>query len=95
MATEFSNPSQMNPQSAIIDMFFPGFSLFSTAIAKYLKIDLNIYFPLIVGLGLVVFASQYINTWIWEIGDQYLMSTADVRVDDEVCRLGFCVWLWH
>jgi len=83
----FPDLSGLNPQTALIDMFFPGFSLFSSAIQRYLRIDLNIYIPMMLLLGLLVFASQYVNTWFWEFADRHLMSTADIRVDDEMYNM--------
>lgn len=84
---DFPNPSALNPQTALLDAFFPGFSLFSNALYKYSKIDLSLYIPLFLILGLVVFASQYVNTWFWEFADKHLMSTADIRVDDEMYNM--------
>lgn len=79
--------TQLNPQLALLDVFFPGFSVLSTAIYKYSKIDLNIYFPVLLFIGVLIFASTYINTWLWEMIDAYLMSTADVRIDDEMYNM--------
>ncbi|PMD40489.1 hypothetical protein L207DRAFT_543976 [Hyaloscypha variabilis F] len=79
--------TQLSPQLALLDVFFPGFSVLSTAIYKYSKIDLNLYFPVLLFLGVLIFASQYINTWAWEMMDSHLMSTADVRIDDEMYNM--------
>jgi chaperone BCS1 len=90
MASDFSEPAhsaQLNPQTALLDAFFPGFSLLSTALLKYSKIDLTLYFPTLIAIGLMVFASQYLNTWLWEFADQYLMCTADIRIDDEMYNM--------
>jgi chaperone BCS1 len=82
--SDLPNPSGLNPQTALLDAFFPGFSLISSALYKYSKIDLTIYIPVMLVIGLLVFASQYINTYFWEFADQHFMSTADIRVDDEM-----------
>jgi chaperone BCS1 len=82
-----ADPTQINPQTALLDVFFPGFSIISTAIYKYSKIDLNVYFPALLALGIMVFASQYVSTWFWEMMDTYLMSTADIRIDDEMYNM--------
>lgn len=90
MASDFPEPAhsaQLNPQTALLDAFFPGFSLLSTALLKYSKIDLTLYFPTLIAIGLIVFASGYINTWLWEFADQYLMCTADIRIDDEMYNM--------
>lgn len=39
------------PQLALLDFFFPGFSMFTAAIQRYLGINLNIYIPLVAILG--------------------------------------------
>jgi len=84
---KMADPTQINPQTALLDVFFPGFSIISTAIYKYSKIDLNVYFPALLALGIMVFASQYVSTWFWEMMDTYLMSTADIRIDDEMYNM--------
>jgi len=86
-AAHIPDPTQINPQTALLDVFFPGFSVLSSAVYKYSKIDLNLYFPFLLLLGVLLFASQYINTWIWEMMDAHLMSTADIRIDDEMYNM--------
>lgn len=83
----FSGSSGANPQTAILDMFFPGFSLFSSTIHKYSSIDISVYVPAIIFLGLLAYVSQYIGQRVWEFMDLYLMSTADIRVDDEMYNM--------
>ena len=79
--------SGLNPQNALLDVFFPGFSLMTSMVFKYSKIDLTVYIPLILVVGLLAFACQYIDTWFWEFMDKHLMSTADIRVDDEMYNM--------
>ncbi|KAE8454372.1 hypothetical protein EG329_005297 [Mollisiaceae sp. DMI_Dod_QoI] len=87
VVSDFPDPAKINPQTALLEAFFPGFGLFSSTVSRYLKIDLTLYIPALIILGLIVFASQHINTWIWEFADQHLMSTADVRIDDEMYNM--------
>jgi chaperone BCS1 len=87
MTSDIPDLIKMNPQSALLEFIFPGFGLFSSTVSKYLKIDLSLYIPAFVVLGLIVFAFQHINEWVWEFADQYLMSTADIRVDDEMYNI--------
>ncbi|KAF7863124.1 hypothetical protein EAF04_007207 [Stromatinia cepivora] len=75
------------PQPHIIDMFFPGFSLFSTALKNYTAIDLNIYIPVLMILGILIFCWQYIERWFWIELDAHFMSSADIRVDDEMYNM--------
>jgi chaperone BCS1 len=91
MADDYPTPPQINtsinPQTAVLDLIFPGFSLVSGAFTRYTKIDLNVYLPILMFLGLVVIASRYFNEWIWDFLDGYCMSTADIRIDDEMYNM--------
>jgi len=93
---EFTDPSRSNPQYApnapnpqllILDALVPGFSLFSAFLQKHTSIDLQIYIPAFLVLGLVIFASGYVNTFVSDFFNQHLMSTADVRIDDEMYNM--------
>lgn len=75
------------PQPHIIDMFFPGFSLFSSALKNYTSIDLNIYIPALMILGILIFSWQYLKTWFWIELDAHFMSSADIRPDDEMYNM--------
>ena len=87
MTPEFPDTTHLNSQTALLDVFFPGFSLLSSALYKYSKIDLSLYIPTLLALGLLIFASQYVKTWIWTFMNRHLMSTADIRVDDEMYNM--------
>lgn len=82
--TSESIAAQAPPQMALLDFFFPGFSVFSTAFQKYLGIDLNVYIPLVILCGGATFAWRYFSDYLWEKIDTYLMSTVEVRTDDEI-----------
>ncbi|KAH7413019.1 BCS1 N terminal-domain-containing protein [Cadophora sp. MPI-SDFR-AT-0126] len=84
MGTEFPSPVQVNPQFALLDIIIPGFSLYTSAASKFLKIDLTLYIPAIIFLGAIIFCSQYVSAWFWRVADEYFMSTADIRIDDEM-----------
>ncbi|KAH8121641.1 hypothetical protein ACSS6W_003113 [Trichoderma asperelloides] len=80
-----------NPQFALLNYFFPGFSMFSSALHTYLGIDLNFYIPLIVAIFGFNFAWGYISTSAWAWIDEYLMSSFRVRTDDEIYNM---LMLW-
>ena len=84
---EFPDLLQVNLQTALLEAFFPGFSLLSSTLYKYSKIDLTRYVHTLLALGVLVFASQYISAWAWQFVDSHLMSTADIRVDDEMYNM--------
>lgn len=75
------------PQFALLDMFFPGFSVFSSAVEKYFHVDLNLYIPLVIFLGCVTFMWRYFSEYFWEKLEAYFMSTVDIRTDDEIYNM--------
>lgn len=75
------------PQNALLDFFFPGFSVFSTAIQKYLHIDLNLYIPLVVLFGGAIFVWRYFSEYFSDLTESYFMSVVDIRVDDEIYNM--------
>ena len=75
------------PQMMLLDFFFPGFSVFSTAVQKYLKIDLNLYIPLVLLCGALTFVWNYFSEYAWNQIEAYLMSVVDIRTDDEIYNM--------
>ncbi|KAK1637113.1 BCS1 N terminal-domain-containing protein [Colletotrichum phormii] len=82
-----SSTAQPAPQLALLDFFFPGFSVFTTAFQKYLGIDLNVYIPLVILCGGATFAWRYFSEYLWEKVEKHLMSTVEVRTDDEIYNI--------
>ncbi|TVY36826.1 putative mitochondrial chaperone [Lachnellula occidentalis] len=85
-------PNQLNPQTALLDAFFPGFSLLSSALSRYSSVDLTLYFPTLLAFGLLIFGGRYLNEWLWGFLNQHAMSTADIRTDDEMYNM-FMGWV--
>jgi chaperone BCS1 len=82
-STPGSIPISM-PPNAMLDMFIPGFSVFSDVVQRYLHVDVNLYIPMfLVGSGLV-FAWKYLSEYLWGLIQTYLMSSVDIRPDDEL-----------
>lgn len=75
------------PQLLALDYFFPGFSVLSTAAKNYLGIDLNVYIPLIILCGAFTFAWQYFSDYVWGLVESHLMSSVEVRTDDEIYNI--------
>lgn len=82
-AFDAANP----PPTALLDYFFPGFSMLSSVLQRYLKIDLNIYLPLILLLGCLVAAWRYLSEYFWSQIEGYFMSSVDIRTDDEIYNM--------
>lgn len=87
MASPSPDPASMNPAMVLLEILIPGFSLFSKFVARYTGIDLQIYIPALLVLGLVVLSYRYISRWFWRILTEHLMSTADIRIDDEIYNM--------
>ncbi|KAJ9151400.1 hypothetical protein NKR23_g3279 [Pleurostoma richardsiae] len=75
------------PQLALLDFFFPGFSVFARAVQKYAKIDLNLYIPLVMLAGGLTLAWRYFSEYFWNEIESHFMSTVDIRVDDEIYNI--------
>jgi len=82
--TAEQSPATAPPQLAILDFFFPGFSVLSGAMQKYLHIDLNLYIPLLVLLGGLSFLWNYFSEFFTGKVEAHFMSTVDIRTDDEI-----------
>ncbi|KAJ4423908.1 hypothetical protein N0V82_001494 [Gnomoniopsis sp. IMI 355080] len=75
------------PPLALLDFFFPGFSMISAAIQKYAGIDLTIYIPLLAVLCGLIASWQYFSDYFWRQLETYWMSTVDIRIDDEIYNM--------
>ncbi|CAK7228663.1 hypothetical protein SCUCBS95973_006954 [Sporothrix curviconia] len=75
------------PSAALLDFFFPGLSVFTGALQRYLHIDLNYYFPLLMFLGGVTFAWNYFSNYLYTQLENHFMSTVEIRYDDEVYNM--------
>ncbi|ETS74301.1 hypothetical protein PFICI_14167 [Pestalotiopsis fici W106-1] len=83
LSLQDSQEQQVAPL-AMIDFFFPGFSLYAGAVQRTLGIDLSMYISGLVLLSLL--------TWIWcwassrflKTIETYFMSSVDIRTDDDV-----------
>ncbi|KAK4105165.1 hypothetical protein N658DRAFT_416782, partial [Parathielavia hyrcaniae] len=72
------------PQNQLLDLVFPGFSVFSSAINRYLHIDLNIYIPVVLLISGVVLVWNRLLDCFWDLTMSHLMSVVDLRSDDEL-----------
>ncbi|KAM0262310.1 hypothetical protein ACHAQJ_001779 [Trichoderma viride] len=91
MSAQFPDGIIPNPQFALLNYFFPGFSMFTSALHTYLGIDLNFYIPLLVAIFGLNFIWGYFSTSAWAWIDEYLMSSFRVRTDDEIYNM---LMLW-
>lgn len=80
-------PTRPTQQFAMLDMVFPGFSVFSSAIHTYLGVDLNIYIPIILVLCGASWCWSYIYQGAWDLIEKHLMCSARIRTDDEIFNM--------
>ncbi|KAI9745101.1 MAG: hypothetical protein M1818_001379 [Claussenomyces sp. TS43310] len=86
-AAAFASADAFNPQAALVEMFFPGLSPFFSGFRKYLKLDLYSLIPIIPVIGASIYAIQYTSEYIWNFLESSFMSTADIRIDDEMYNI--------
>ncbi|EAW14239.1 BCS1 and AAA domain-containing protein [Aspergillus clavatus NRRL 1] len=70
--------------TAFLDSFIPGYSILSRFLASYLHIDLSSYLPLILAATVAAASLPYGVGWLRQFSGQYLTSTAEIRLDDEI-----------
>ncbi|KAI0505501.1 BCS1 N terminal-domain-containing protein [Xylaria bambusicola] len=80
-------PGSPPPQLALLDMFFPGFSMFAGAFQRYFYVDLNLYIPLLLFLGMLMVCWNYASGYLWDQVETYFMSVVDIRTDDEIYNI--------
>ncbi|KAI0429608.1 BCS1 N terminal-domain-containing protein [Xylaria sp. FL1042] len=80
-------PAAPPTQLALLDWFFPGFSMFAGAVHRYLHIDLNLYIPLLLMVGILIVCWNYASQYIWDQVETYFMSVVDIRTDDEIYNI--------
>ncbi|KAI2785947.1 hypothetical protein POX_h09711 [Penicillium oxalicum] len=80
------------PEAAILEALIPGYTFISGILLSYLHIDLAAYLQYIILLALVVVASQYLWRYLSFWFEKYLVSTAEVRLDDEV--FNYLMYWW-
>ncbi|KAK5626204.1 hypothetical protein RRF57_001919 [Xylaria bambusicola] len=80
-------PGSPPPQLALLDMFFPGFSMFAGAFQRYFYVDLNLYIPLLLFLSMFIVCWNYASGYLWDQVETHFMSVVDIRIDDEIYNI--------
>ncbi|KJZ74599.1 hypothetical protein HIM_05949 [Hirsutella minnesotensis 3608] len=78
-------------QSAILNYFFPGFSMLSTAAKSYFGVDVSSFLPMFFAVLGIMAVWAHVRDSLWTLVDDYLMSSVRIRTDDEVYNM---VMLW-
>ena len=73
-----------SPLLTILETLIPGFSIISNLLTAYFNVDLTFYlWGLLLLLGTTT-AANYIKTIVWGYVSEYLISTAEIRYEDEI-----------
>jgi chaperone BCS1 len=75
------------PQTALLDFLFPGFSVVSDVVQKYLHVDLNVYIPVVLLFGGLLFSWRYFSEYAWDLVKSHFMSCVDIKADDEIYNM--------
>ncbi|KYK54892.1 putative BCS1 protein precursor [Drechmeria coniospora] len=84
-------PGAPSPQFALLNYFFPGFSVFISAANAYIGTDVNLYIHSLIALCGAVVVWSYARSFVWNLVDEHLMSSVRIRTDDEIYNM---VMLW-
>ncbi|KAJ5729609.1 uncharacterized protein N7483_004117 [Penicillium malachiteum] len=78
--------------SAMLEMLVPGYTFISRILLSYLHIDLTLYLQQLVVLAVLGAALRYVSIYITGFFKEYLVSTAEIRLDDEIFSY-FMYWI--
>ncbi|OOF91524.1 hypothetical protein ASPCADRAFT_210895 [Aspergillus carbonarius ITEM 5010] len=79
-ASQYLYPSE----TAMLDVFIPGYSFISRFLISYLHIDVSQYIPFILTAIAFLASFQYVYFRSYELLSEYCVSTAEIRLEDEV-----------
>ncbi|KAG5966085.1 hypothetical protein E4U57_003186 [Claviceps arundinis] len=91
MPAETGIPGVPSPKVALLNYFFPGYSVFTSAVNTYVGADLNAYMPLLIGAIIVSVVWGYVGDMLWNVVNDHLRSSVTIRTDDEIYNM---VMLW-
>lgn len=78
-------PQSLNPSdTAVLEALIPGYSFISRLAASYLRIDISYYVPYLLLAAVVAASMRFSFSRISNLLDDYFISTAEIRVDDEI-----------
>ena len=70
--------------TAMLEALVPGYGFLSRILMSYLNFDISAYFQLMVGFAVFGATFRYIFYFIWERFSELFVSTAEIRLDDEI-----------
>ncbi|CCE30372.1 related to BCS1 protein precursor [Claviceps purpurea 20.1] len=91
MPADTGIPGVPSPKVALLNYFFPGYSVVTSAVNTYIGADLNAYMPLLIGAIVVSVVWGYARDMLWSVVNDHLRSSVTIRTDDEIYNM---VMLW-
>ncbi|CEJ57659.1 hypothetical protein PMG11_06345 [Penicillium brasilianum] len=96
MAANQSDPSSTRvslsqSDTAILEALIPGYTFISRIFLSYLHIDLAAYLQYFIALALFGISMRYVSDYLTQFFETYLISTAEMRLDDEIFNY-FMYW---
>ncbi|KAJ5355193.1 uncharacterized protein N7496_012405 [Penicillium cataractarum] len=97
MAVNQSDPSSTRvtlsqSDTAILEALVPGYTFISRIFLSYLHIDLAAYLQYFIALALFSICMRYVSEYLTQFFETYLISTAEVRLDDEI--FNYIMYWW-
>ena len=77
-------PGSPSPQFALLNYFFPGYSMVTSTVNAYMGADINSYMPILLAMVAVSVSWNYIKDRIWIFLNDYWISSVTIRADDEI-----------
>ena len=72
------------PLAPLLESFVPGLSIVSSLFSSYYNVDITHYLSIVLLLGALSWSINYSKTVLWGYVQEYFISTAEVRLDDEM-----------
>ncbi|CAG8314239.1 unnamed protein product [Penicillium salamii] len=70
--------------TAMLEALVPGFGFISRFLMSYLNFDITAYFQLMIAFTIFGATFRYIFYFIWERFSDFFVSSAEIRLDDEI-----------
>ncbi|KKK25799.1 hypothetical protein AOCH_005704 [Aspergillus ochraceoroseus] len=83
-STMNSTPGLNPSDTAMLEVFIPGYAMISRFLISYLHIDLSLYIPYLVTAAVLGAAGRYVFYQVRELLEEHCVSTAEIRREDEV-----------
>ncbi|KAG5929025.1 hypothetical protein E4U53_002532 [Claviceps sorghi] len=84
-------PGVPSPQFALLNYFFPGYAVVTSAANAYVGADVNAYMPALIAVIAISVVWKYASELFWHVVNNHFRSSVTIRADDEIYNM---VMLW-